>query len=64
MDSDKSDNKIKPMKKRNVHEGRSRTSLCFTAPVHEHFKEVLTQLYGFVAFVQWSQLKFKDANDI
>jgi len=52
MDSDKSDNKIKPMKKRNVHE------------VHEHFKEVLTQLYGFVAFVQWSQLKFKDANDI
>ena len=42
MDNKESENKAKPMKKRNVH------------LVHEHFEEVLMQLSGFVAFVQRS----------
>ena len=42
MDSEKSENKAKLMKKRSVR------------LVHEHFEEVLTQLSGFVAFVLWS----------
>ena len=43
MDSEKSENKAKLMKKRSVH------------VVHEHFEEVLTPLSGFSLFVQWSR---------
>ena len=42
MDSEKSENKAKPMKKRSVQ------------LVREHFEEVLTQLFGFSLFVWWS----------
>jgi len=44
MNSEKLENKAKPMKKRNVHK------------VHEHFEKALTLLSGFVALVQWSHL--------
>jgi hypothetical protein len=41
MDNEKTENKAKPTKKRNLH------------VVNEHFEEVLTQLSGFSLFVQW-----------